>query len=88
MPTASPSPPTTVLESSRMYPWSSRVYLISSSPTVAVSTHTKLSSARTQLSTCSRTAGSKTTSPFIHRTPPSRQLDSPRHRLFEVLVLA
>ena len=51
-----------------------------------VSTQTRLWSARRNGSASSRTAGSNTTSPLSHSTPPSRELLRARSRLLDVLV--
>jgi hypothetical protein len=64
------------------------VYLTSSSATVEVSTQTKLSSSSISGAAWSSTAGSNTTSPFIHSTPPACEDRSARSRLCEVLVTA
>ncbi len=86
MPTASPRPPTTVFDSSSMKPSASTVYFTSSSLTLAVLTLTKLWSRATRSPARTSASGSKTTSPFIHSTPPSFDARSARRRLFEVLV--
>lgn len=86
MPTASPSPPLTVLDSSLMKPSAVTVYFTSSSLTLEVFTVTKDWSRSMYSRARPRIIGSKTTSPFIHSTPPRPVAPRARSRLLDVLV--
>ena len=69
-----------------MKPFSSTVYLTSSSAVVEVFTQTKDFSDLMRSAMRSNTLASKTTSPFSHKTPDSWLARSAFNKLFEVFV--